>query len=373
MVDWDRVERLRGRGWDWERIAGDPKVSFQAEAGAGAPGRALRALYYQRRSRQPRRGGGAGKEGSRTGGEASTFAERWPLARVGYLIAPLFGVWFALALVFPTPVGTFLPAVPWLAVVFFIAVGLLLYGLLRTTVRWSSALRSTLAVGVVLGLVASGGMGLYSHLSGCPTLSTSSSGQPQGWSKAANPAWQSNGAPVVYFYGSVACPYCSASTWAVYNALSRFGTVTGWSYGHSSVTDNPSNIPEINLVSAQIASPYVSFDPVVDPDDSVVKAPPTPSCVEQAYNSAYDSKGSIPFIVVNGQYWHVGAIVNPPPLEGLTPTQVAGQIANQSGPAWDAVSPAYYLLTAMIVKSCANPPSAVAHDPNVETYLGQLS
>lgn len=373
MVDWDRVERLRGRGWDWDRIAGDEKVAFQADAGAGDPGRALRALYYQRRSRQGRRSAASGKGAGRDGEGGGSLAQRWPLARVGYLLAPLFGIWCALALAFPTPVGTFLPAIPTLVLLFLVGAGVLLWGLLRTADRWTPPLRSTLAVGVVLGLVVSGGMGLYSHLQGCPTLSTSSVGEPQGWSKASNPAWQANGAPVVYFYGSVACPYCSASTWAVYNALARFGTVSGWSYAHSSLTDSPSNIPEVDLVSAAIVSPYVNFHPVIDPDDSVVRAPPTPSCTEQAYNAAYDSGGSIPFIVVNGQYWHVGTIVNPAPLQGLTPTQVAGQIANQSGPAWDAVSPAYYLLTAMIVKSCANPPSAVATDPNVENYLGQLT
>jgi hypothetical protein len=32
MVDWDRVEQLRSKGWDWERIAADPKVGFHPEA-----------------------------------------------------------------------------------------------------------------------------------------------------------------------------------------------------------------------------------------------------------------------------------------------------------------------------------------------------
>ncbi|HZY69921.1 MAG TPA: hypothetical protein VFF67_03685, partial [Thermoplasmata archaeon] len=63
MVDWEAVERLRSKGWDWDRIAGDAKVGFQADEGAGDPGRALRVLYYQRRSKAKRRPSGSGKDG----------------------------------------------------------------------------------------------------------------------------------------------------------------------------------------------------------------------------------------------------------------------------------------------------------------------
>ena len=57
MVDWDQVEKLRSKGWDWERIASDPKVGYSADSDVGDPGRALRSLYYQRRSKAQRRPG----------------------------------------------------------------------------------------------------------------------------------------------------------------------------------------------------------------------------------------------------------------------------------------------------------------------------
>ena len=44
MVDWDRVEELRGKGWGWDRIADDEDVGFHPEASVTEPGRALRAL-----------------------------------------------------------------------------------------------------------------------------------------------------------------------------------------------------------------------------------------------------------------------------------------------------------------------------------------
>lgn len=49
MTDWERVEKLRSRGRDWEDISQDSRVAFQAPQGADA-GRALKTLYLKRRS-----------------------------------------------------------------------------------------------------------------------------------------------------------------------------------------------------------------------------------------------------------------------------------------------------------------------------------
>jgi hypothetical protein len=51
MVDWDRVEQLRSKGWDWDQIAEDEKVGFHPDASVHDPGRALRGLYHRQRSR----------------------------------------------------------------------------------------------------------------------------------------------------------------------------------------------------------------------------------------------------------------------------------------------------------------------------------
>ncbi len=51
MTDWDRVERLRQKGRSWTEVAGDSRVGFRADAGTGTdPGRALKVLYFRRRS-----------------------------------------------------------------------------------------------------------------------------------------------------------------------------------------------------------------------------------------------------------------------------------------------------------------------------------
>ena len=73
MTDWERVERLRSQGVGWDKVAADRKAGFHPPPGAN-PGHALRSLYFQRRSRGSRSGGGApggpdrSVDTSRTGG-----------------------------------------------------------------------------------------------------------------------------------------------------------------------------------------------------------------------------------------------------------------------------------------------------------------
>ncbi|MCI4353975.1 MAG: hypothetical protein L3K06_01245 [Thermoplasmata archaeon] len=371
MVDWDAVEKARSKGWDWDRIAGDPKVGFHAESDAGDPGRALRALYYQRRSKAQRRPakseGGGGKGGD------PDLRTPWSLARIGYILVPLAGIWFVLALAFP-PIGIYFPAIPYIGLVLAVAGFVLVWGLLRTQERWSKVMRTSVISGVVLGLVISGLFAVVAELNGCPTLPAVASAEPQGWQKANAAAWQDNGVPVFFFYGSIACPYCSASSWAINMALERFsttGTVSGTSYGLSN--PNEQRIPEIDLSSATVQSQWLSFNVLEGTNDNTITTPPANTCTQQAYISAYDSGGSIPFLVINGQYIHVGTIVTPTDLAPLTPQQVAGQLQNQSGLAWNAVSPAAFMMEAFIVKANNGLPRSVATDPNVAPLLAQIT
>src|SRR5271170_647676 len=113
MVDWDRVEQLRSKGWDWEEIAEDPKVGFTADAASGDPGRALRVLYHRRRGRSPKK-----EEEPKKGlKNVDAVESRWTLLRIGYLLVPVVAVWFAIAYVAPSPVGLILPAIPYIALV----------------------------------------------------------------------------------------------------------------------------------------------------------------------------------------------------------------------------------------------------------------
>jgi hypothetical protein len=367
MVDWQAVERLRAKGWNWDRIAADPSVRFSG-AGAPEPGATLRARYYRR----PNRSRSDASEEDGPALAAPPTPRRWGLARVGFLIAPLFGIWFALAWIAPSPVGAYVSAIPLLGILFAIATGILSFGLFRSTERWNAVFRRTLAFGLVGGLVAAATLGGVAYAEGCPYLTPFTASEPGGWVKAANPTWQHGGVPVFFFYGSVACPYCSASSWAIEAALMKFGVLSPPTFGQSTSGDVFPHTPEVILADASIASSYVALDIREGTDPNQISVPPTGQCIEQGYLSAYDPVGTIPFVAVGGVYYHTSSLVDPGPLSGVSAGSIQQQVTNESGPQWTAIAPEAYLLMAFLVKLNGGLPSSVAQIPAVASDLGQI-
>jgi thiol-disulfide isomerase/thioredoxin len=359
MVDWERVEQLRSKDWGWDEIADDPKVGFQADSGAGDPGRALRVLYHRRRAR------GKGKDlSAKSDKRTEEVRERkWNLLRVGYLVVPILAVWFVVAYVAPSPVGLILPAIPYILLALAVAAFVLIYALLRAEKRWTKVYRTTVITAVVLGLVFTGVIGLAGGLVfGCPYLPPASalSSQPgSGWNYGNMAAWQDGGKPVVYFYGASWCPFCSAGSWGIWKGLAEFGTVSGTSLGFSSLADAAGpGTPEIILANAQVTSSVITFK--VNEDTSGVDGtfPGTSDCFEAAYVGAY-SGGGIPFFVINGRAIHVGAFNSPQSLQAYTYSATGGtgaqtvfnQVQSENGTAWNAVNTQAWWIMAYIVKS----------------------
>ncbi|MCI4331274.1 MAG: DUF929 domain-containing protein [Thermoplasmata archaeon] len=364
MVDWKAVERLRARGWDWERIAADPTVEFHPPDDP-APGATLRARYYRRAS-VPAVDSPSGRLPD---APAPRAPRRWGLVRGGFLLAPWFGVWAVLAWVAPSPVGVYLAAIPLLGILAAVALGVLCFGLWRSAEKWNAVYRRTLSIGLVFGLLSAGVLGGVAYAEGCRYLTPLTIGQPGGWTKAANPPWENGGSPMFFFYGSVACPYCSASSWAMEAALVKFGVLGGTSFGHSSPTDVFPNTPEVVLAGASISSAYVALDIREGIDANQVTVPPTAQCVEQGYLSAYDPVGSIPFVTVGGVYFHTSTLVDPGTLGGVSPTSLQQQVVNESGPQWSDIAPQAFFLMAFLVKLNGGQPAAVAQIPGVAADL----
>jgi len=374
MVDWDRVEQLRSKGWDWDRVAEDPKVGFHPETSVHDQGRALRGLYHRHKSREGR----TGKEETPTRPskkDAALTESQWNLPRAGYLLTPLFGFWFLLAYVAPSPVGILLPALPWLGIALAVASFILLFGLLRSPrKRWTPVFRTTLIGGIVLGLLVAGSAGVVGYLAfGCPYLppaSTLATAPGPGWAKASTGAWQEGGKPVVFFYGASWCPYCSAGSWTIYKALSEFGAVTGQNAAldFSSLQDTYPGTPEIVLANVGYSSTTISF--VVTEDTSGVDGtfPGTTDCYQDAYVGAY-SGGAIPFLVVNGQYVHAGTpLINPQLLSAYTygsagstgAATVLSQVNSENGSAWNVLNAQAWWIMAYIVKGTGGSVSSLA-------------
>jgi len=373
MVDWDRVQELRSKGWDWSDIAKDPKVGFHPEASAGDPARALRALYHRtgRRTAQASAEAAAAKKPSKEATE-----RKWTLTRVGYLGVPAIGVWFLLAFVAPSPIGLLLPAIPYLALALAGFAFVLSYALWRKTEgrRWTTTYRNTVIGGVVVGVVLAGAIGLAgSVVFGCPYLPPAStlSDQGQGWNTGPLPLWQENGKPVVFFYGATWCPYCSASSWAVYKALTAFATVSNVQVSHSSLSDVYKGTPEVVISSLQLGpkngnGPAVALQAAEDTSGVADTLPATSTCYQQAYVSSYAN--GIPFVVLNGQQVHIGTLVDPAGLEpwnyanytnGTGPDVVLGQVNSESGAAWTAVQTAAWWMITWIAKDLGYSSSTV--------------
>ena len=331
MVDWEAVERDRTQGWDWDRIADDPKVGFHAEEGAGEPGRALRALYYQRRSKSQRRPGRS--EGGGKGSDADDKPPVEPGPRSATSSSRSRGSGSSSPSCSRRPVGTYFPAIPWIGFILAVSAFVLIWGLLRTDQRWAPVMRTSVIAGVVLGLVIVGGFALVAELNNCPTLSPIAGAEPQGWERSNAPAWTQGAAPVFLFVGSIACPYCSASSWAMYMALQRFGTVTGdllrpFEPGRYA-GEHPRGHPRWRPGQRASTSPSSCSKGPSTPRSTI---PPAASCTEQAYISAYDTGGSIPFNVINGQYVHVGTMVDPLQIQQvLAPAGALGNCRTSPG------------------------------------------
>lgn len=375
MVDWDQVERLRSKGWDWDRIAQDPRVEFTPDAGIEEPGRALKSLYYKRRSKSQRQPAPSAKGGKIESPEARE--RRWTLARVGLILTPIFAIWAILAYIYPTLVGL---QVSWI-ILGLIAAGagvVLAIGMLRTTHRWNTVYRNTVIAGVAIGLVVSGSFALTNSFLGCPNLTSTTVSQPGGsgnsqWLKANNKLWAIDGSPVFFFYGSVACPYCSASSWSIVESLLKFGSFSPIVYGHSSSTDVFPNTPEVVLAGTSAITSSVYWDVAESTNDQTITSPTTSGCFEQAYLAAYNPGGSIPFVVLGGIYIHTGTFVDPSQLQGLSATQVQQQIANESGVAWNAISPQIWWLCAYILKlNNGEPSSLLTQYPEIRAAYDQI-
>jgi len=383
MVDWDQVERLRGKGWDWGRVAEDDRVQFAADPSAGDPGRQLRTLYYQRRSKAQRRGS-AGKLTKGSGGAAADPTRLPGMLRIGMIGVPLFAIWAVCAFAFPSRIAVPLH-VTWiyLALGLVIAAAVLIFALFRVTVPLDmGVLKTPIAIGCVLGLCFTGAAYLVGTVENCPTLATNAadSNEPQQWARYANPTWDSNGAPVFFFFGSIACPYCSASSWAMYVALKAFGTLNGWTLGSSNPNDVDPDTPEVELDTASEVSQYVALQAYEGNDPTQITTPTLPTCEMQSFVTTYDSGGSIPFVVLGGTYVHAGNSLIDPNLfvnsstgVGYPPSYIMSQVNAQSGQQWNDIAGPAYTIEAILVKLNGGAgPSGVVNNPSVQAQLAQL-
>jgi thiol-disulfide isomerase/thioredoxin len=115
-----------------------------------------------------------------------------------------------------------------------------------------------------------------------------------------------NEKPELLYMGGEFCPYCAAEPWAIAAAVSRFGTLSGLHFIHSSPTDAYPDTPTLSFYGSRYASKYLAFVPV----EWYCEAADTSTPFQHVYLqeatqqaqlfSTYD--GSLPFVDIGNQY-----------------------------------------------------------------------
>jgi thiol-disulfide isomerase/thioredoxin len=195
---------------------------------------------------------------------------------------------------------------------------------------------------------------------------------------SGQPLLTKDGKPEVLYMGGEFCPYCAAERWAIAAALSRFGTLSGLQFIHSSPTDAYPNTPTLSFANASYASKYVAFSPVewysAKPDAST----PTgyaylhkPTAQQAALFARY-ANDSFPFVDIGNRYVISGSQFLPSALSGLSWSQVASAMRNPDSAVAKDIDGAANMITAAISRLSHGQPAAVSSSPGVKAAEGSI-
>jgi hypothetical protein len=184
--------------------------------------------------------------------------------------------------------------------------------------------------------------------------------------------------PELLYMGGEFCPYCAAERWALAAAVSRFGTLTGLAFIHSSPADVYASTPTLSFYGSGYASRYLAFVPVewygeaADPSTPfghVYLQHATPP--QQALFARY-ADGTIPFVDFGNRYLLPQAQYLPSDLAGLSWAQVAAAMRDPSGRAGTDIDGAANMITAAICSLTRGQPAAVCASPGVAAARGSI-
>jgi Domain of unknown function (DUF929) len=179
-----------------------------------------------------------------------------------------------------------------------------------------------------------------------------------------------DGKPEVLYIGGEFCPFCAAERWALATALSRFGTLSGVSFIHSSPTDG--DIPTLTFYKSSYTSKYLTFTPVEwygEADDASTPFGHVylqqPSAQEAALFARY-ANGSIPFVDIANRYLLPQTQYSPEDLSGLTWAQIATAMQDPSSHIATDIDGAANTLTAAMCTLAHGQPGNVCTSAGVK-------
>jgi hypothetical protein len=190
------------------------------------------------------------------------------------------------------------------------------------------------------------------------------------------PELTSGGKPEVLYMGGEYCPFCAAERWALAAALSRFGTLSGLSFIHSSPTDG--YVPTLSFYKSGYSSKYLAFAPVEWFGEATDPSTPfqhvylqQPTTQEAALFTRY-ANGSLPFVDIGNRYLVPQAQYLPTDIEGMSWAQIAAAMRDPSSRVAQDIDGAANALTAAMCVLTHGQPGGVCTSAGVKAAAGSL-
>jgi hypothetical protein len=182
---------------------------------------------------------------------------------------------------------------------------------------------------------------------------------------SGQPELMAGGKPELLYMGGEYCPFCAAERWAIAAAVSRFGTLSGVHFIHSSPTDVYPSTPTLSFYKSRYTSKYLAFDPVEWYGEKTDPSTPFghvylqhPTAQQAALFQRY-AGGSVPFVDIGNQYLVPQAQYLPSALAGLSWAQVAAAMRDPGSPVGKDIDGAANKITAAICKLTHDQPRNV--------------
>jgi hypothetical protein len=166
-----------------------------------------------------------------------------------------------------------------------------------------------------------------STLAAAPTSGLSTAPQ-----SISDPNLTADGKPDLLYVGAEFCPICATERWAMYVALSKFGTFSPQpGQIHSAVRDG--DISTLTFFNTTYTSPYLTFTPVEtttnQPQGTYYVALQTLTAAQQKLWESHTDQ-SFPWVDFGGKQELTSAQFDPQLLEGKSFNDIAGSIGNNS-------------------------------------------
>jgi hypothetical protein len=141
-----------------------------------------------------------------------------------------------------------------------------------------------------------------------------------------------DGKPDLLYVGAEFCPVCATERWAMYVALSKFGTFSRQpGQIHSAVQDG--DISTLTFYGTTYSSPYFSFTPVEtttnQPQGNFYVSLQTPTTAQKTLWLSHTAQ-TIPWVDFGGRMELTTAQYDPSVLEGVSFTNIANDIGNNA-------------------------------------------